>query len=227
MRNRIWTYNALAIVFWLAISAGCAPTSQNIEVASLVTQQNAIVPPQKKKLVAIAGFENRSTYAADRLWDTCSQMLSTRLIEMGYFRVVEWEKMKQLFDWDALSTSILVKSPERRSDARKILLCEYFLTGAVTYFDVNQSSYVSALSKRKVIKTTVRVDLLLQDAQTGEYLSAATGEATERQEFKGGTLGGKTGTWDSSSADMALNNAICEALFKLTTEYDRKTRSGG
>ena len=227
MRNRIWTYNALAIVFWLAISAGCAPTSQNIEVASLVTQQNAIVPPQKKKLVAIAGFENRSTYAADRLWDTCSQMLSTRLIEMGYFRVVEWEKMKQLFDWDALSTSILVKSPERRSDARKILLCEYFLTGAVTYFDVNQSSHVSALSKRKVIKTTVRVDLLLQDAQTGEYLSAATGEATERQEFKGGTLGGETGTWDSSSADMALNNAICEALFKLTTEYDRKTRSGG
>jgi curli biogenesis system outer membrane secretion channel CsgG len=201
MRNRIWAYNALAIVFWLAISAGCAPTSQNIEVASLGTQQNAIVPPKKKKLVAVAGFENRSAYAADRLWDTCSQLLSTRLIETGCFRVVEWEKMKQLFDWDALSTSILVKSPERRSNARKILLCEYFLTGAVTYFDVNQSSHVSALSKRKVIKTTVRVDLLLQDAQTGEYLSAATGEATERQEFKGGMLGGKTGTWDPGSAN--------------------------
>ena len=58
----------------------------------------SVPPPIKRELVAIAGFENKSTYSADKLWDTSSQLLASHLIQMGYFRVVEWEKMKQLFD---------------------------------------------------------------------------------------------------------------------------------
>ena len=129
--------------------------------------------------------------------------------------------MKQLFDWDALSSSSLVKSPAKRNEIRKILLCEYFISGAVTFFDVSQKAQVSALSKNKIIDTTIRVDLLLQDAQTGEYVSASKGEATERQTFEGGILGGSIGSWDPKSADTALNNAIHNALKKLVEAYSR------
>jgi curli biogenesis system outer membrane secretion channel CsgG len=176
---------------------------------------------EMRKLVAIAGFENKSTFGADKLWDTSGQLLTRNLLDMGIFRLVEWERMKQLFDWHELSTNAIVKSPEKRADARKILLTEYFLTGAVTQFDVKQTSEVSALSKRKRYTTSVSVDLQLQDASTGEYLSGATGESTSVQEFSGDITGGQTGSWDPKSADQALNAAIRQALDKLVENYRR------
>ncbi|MDY6953137.1 MAG: CsgG/HfaB family protein, partial [Thermodesulfobacteriota bacterium] len=109
------------------------------------------IPPQKKQLVAVAGFENKSTYSADKLWDTSSSILASYLLRAGYFRVVEWEKMKQLFDWDTLSSASLVKTPENMKKAQRILLCEHFLSGSITCFDVRQHASVSATSKRKVI----------------------------------------------------------------------------
>jgi curli biogenesis system outer membrane secretion channel CsgG len=184
-------------------------------------------PPEVKELVAVAGFENKSTYSADKLWDTSSQILSSSLIRTNYFRVVEWEKMKQLFDWDTLSHASLVKSPENLQRAQRILLCEYFISGSITYFDVSQHASVSAMSKSKVIDTTVRVDLLLQDARTGEYLSTGSGEQTIQQAYEGGLSGGQTGGWSSLSADKALTASINKALLELVTNFARIKKPQG
>jgi curli biogenesis system outer membrane secretion channel CsgG len=124
-----------------------------------------------------------------------------------------------LFDWQALSTNSLVKSPEKRSEARKILLCEYFVSGAVTQYNVALKSEVSAFSKRKTYTTNVRVDLVLQDAATGEYLAAAVGKGDNKQEFSGGAGGGQTGSWDPASGDAALDAAIQDALKTLVKSY--------
>jgi curli biogenesis system outer membrane secretion channel CsgG len=208
----------------LLLCGGCASVAS--EVKSVPAPQIATETPApkvsgKKKLIAIIGFENKSTYSADKLWDTSAQLLFSNLLEIGHFRVVEWERMKQLFDWEELSTSSLVKVPEKRSKASKILLCEYFVNGTVTFFDVSQKAKVSAMSKSKTIETTIRVDLFMQDAQSGEYVAAAKGEAMERQEYEAGMLGGGTGTWDPKSADRALNSAINDAALKLTKAYYR------
>jgi hypothetical protein len=64
-----------------------------------------------RPLIAIVGFENKSTYGADKLWDTSGQLVFSNLMEMGTFRVVEWDKMKRLFEWHDLSTNALVKAP--------------------------------------------------------------------------------------------------------------------
>jgi curli biogenesis system outer membrane secretion channel CsgG len=228
MKNNIQFLKILPPALWcLLLLTACATTERtsnrlSADAPAIIAAQ----PASAKKLVAVAGFENRSTFMADKLWDTCSQLLSTRLIGMGYFRVVEWERMKQLFDWDALSTSSLVKMPEQRTQARQILLCEYFLTGAITFFDVHQTAEVSAFSRSKVLDTTVRVDLLLQDAMTGEYLAASTAEAMETKEYKGGPMGGETGSWDSRSADRALDSAIQKALVTLVTQYENQVAGG-
>jgi len=174
-------------------------------------------PPSKKDLIAVAGFENKSTYSADRLWDTSGKFLSSHLLRTGYFRVVEWEEMKRLFDWDTLSQMDIVKSPEKMQQARRILLCEHFISGAVTRFNVNTYASTSAMSKAKTIDTTVRVDLILQNAQTGEYLASGKGEHTIRQTFGKGQVG----TWNSSSGDDALDMAIGKALFELISTYGR------
>ncbi len=178
-------------------------------------------PPQKRALVAVAGFENKSTYSADKLWDTSSQILASHILRAGYFRVVEWEKMKRLFDWDTLSNASLIKSPENMKKAQRILLCEHFISGSITYFDVRQHASVSATSKMKIIDTTIRVDLLLQDAQSGEYLSSGMGEHTVRQTYAGGLAGGQTGSWDPHAADNSLDMAIGKALLELISTFDR------
>ncbi len=100
------------------------------------------------------------------------------------------------------------------------------MTGAVTFFDVRQTSEVSALSKRKTFETAIRVDLLLQDAATGEYVAASSGEAVEQQAFSGGLAGGQTGTWDPRSADIALDRAIRQALYRLTSSYNNNFARG-
>ncbi len=180
-------------------------------------------PPAKKELVAIAGFENKSTYSADRLWDTSGQFLATHLLRAGYFRVVEWEEMKRLFDWDTLSQADIVKSPENMQKARRILLCEYFISGSISRFNVHTHSQVSSTSKARTIDTTVRVDLLLQNAQTGEYMATGRGEHTVRQTFEGGLSGGQVGSWDSSAGDEALDNAIGKALVSLISTFNGTT----
>lgn len=182
-------------------------------------------PPATRELVAIAGFENKSTYSADRLWDTSGQFLAAHLLRGGYFRVVEWEEMKRLFDWDTLSQADIVKSPENMQKARRILLCEHFISGAVTKFNVHTHSQVSATSRARTIDTTVRVDLLMQNAQTGEYLATGQGEHTIRQTFAGGLSGGQVGSWDSSAGDDALDMAIAKALLELTSTFARTSGS--
>ncbi len=209
----------------LALSACAATPSSQVargnddgssgRIASILS---LTVPPRAvRPLVAIAGFENRSSYASDKLWDTSAQVLSEHLLRMGYFRVVEWERMKRLFDWRELSHLDIVKSPGDLRRAGKILLCKYFISGAVTYFDVSQQSRVSAISKEKIIETSIGVDLLLQDSVTGEYVSSGTGSWTEKQVFSKGRLG----TWDPKAADKALSYAVYQALLRLTEKFDR------
>ena len=222
----LYTFIAAVFIFLLA---GCqahhsksySEPPPKLEQQERVDWSNIPQPPADRELVAIAGFENKSTYSADRLWDTSGQFLASHLLRAAYFRVVEWEEMKRLFDWDTLSQADIIKSPENMQRARRILLCEYFISGAVTRFNVHTHSQVSAMSRARTIDTTVRVDLLLQSAQTGEYLSTGQGEHTIRQTFEGGASGGQVGSWDSSAGDDALDMAIGKALVELISTYNR------
>lgn len=225
--NRQLIYVFFGFIF-IFIFSGCVQTQQPGPSAppppiSMGPAVNwSLVPPStgERNLVAVAGFENKSTYSADRLWDTSSKFLSTHLLRTGYFRVVEWEEMKRLFDWDTLSHVDIVKSPEKMQRARRILLCEDFISGSITRFNISTHAQASAMSKAKTIDTTVRVDLLLQNAQTGEYIATGRGEHTIRQIF----TSGQVGTWNSSSGDDALDMAIEKALFELVSTYSRTRR---
>lgn len=221
--NRKQTRVFFGVIFVFIIS-GCAQTRQPhpsepsppVSMGPAVDWSLISPPSGERKLVAVAGFENRSIYSADRLWDTSSKYLSTHLLRTGYFRVVEWEEMKRLFDWDTLSHVDIVKSPEKMQRARRILLCENFISGSITRFNISTHAQASAMSKAKIIDTTVRVDLLLQNAHTGEYTATGKGEHTIRQIIGSGQVG----SWNSSSGDDALDMAIEKALFELISTYN-------
>jgi curli biogenesis system outer membrane secretion channel CsgG len=208
-----------AALFVLLIHPFNSPSSFRQSQLLCASQNTLPSVPHDKKLVAIAGFENKSTYSADKLWETSAEMLVSELLRLPYFKLVEWAKMKHLFDREALSTSSLISDPTQRTAAQKILLCEYFISGAITRFDVRVSSKTSALSKKKTYETTIRVDLLLQDALSGEYLAPGTGEAKSVQTLKGGVTGGQTGMWDPTEANEALEVAISLAVRELICNF--------
>ena len=167
-----------------------------------------------RKLVAIVGFENKSTFGADKLWDTSGQLVFSNLMEMGTFRVVEWEKIKRQFDWHDLSTNSLVKS-RQDGQAQKILLTS---TSSQRRHALRRAptSEVSAMSK-KMYTTNVRVDRCRTRPRAN---TSAHPTATVNQEFAGDITGGQTGTWDTRSGDDALNQAI-QALKKLIDNYQK------
>lgn len=173
-------------------------------------------PPAKRQLAAVAGFENRSTYSADRLWDTAGRFLTDHLIRAGYFRVVEWEKMKRLFDWDTLIRADIAESPEAVRKAGRVLQCEYFVSGVITRFNVQTHPKIKARVKSGAIDTTVSVELLLQDAITGERLATGRGEHTIRQPFPRG----QTVSWDSGAGEDALDMAAGKALVELISTFN-------
>jgi len=207
----------------LLIGWGCAAAPPQAKF-STPEQPQIKIPEQLKssrsdKLVAIVGMENKSIFKAENLWDLASDLLTTRLVEIGYFRTVNWQRVKNDFDHVSLKTSSLVSTPEQLMNVRDRLSADYFLGGAITFYDVTQTGNVSAISKTKTITTTVRVDLWLQDAQTGEYMSAASGNGKAEQEFRGGLLSGTVGTWDANVANKSLTLAIDDALVKLLAKY--------
>lgn len=215
------------ILFFLIVWGGCTYTPSQVQYSTpkVVTKeipQSLKYRPAEKKLVAFVGMENKSIYAADNLWDIASRLLTTRFVEIGYFSVVDWERMKQNYDTVSLKNASLVSRPTDFVTVRDQLTCDLFLGGTITYYDVSQTAQVSAISKSKTMTTNVRVDLWLQDAQNGEYVSAASGSGRAEQQFAGGLLGGSIGTWDINVANNALHIAIDEALVKMLTMYKER-----
>lgn len=222
--SKVRMYRMFFVSLFVLFLSGCVQTQQPAPAEESIPQitQDPLVdwsrlplPSGNKNLIAVAGFENKSTYSADRLWDTSSQFLSAQLLRTKYFRVVEWDKMKRLFDWDTLSHVDIVKTPDNMQRAQRILLCDHFISGTITRFNVSTYAQASAISKAKFIDTSVRVDLLLQNAQTGEYIAAGRGDHTIRQTYSSRQVG----SWNSTAGDDALDAAIEKALFELISTY--------
>ena len=224
--NRFLITMACMIIMGLGCSTPSPPPVEysNPAPASMQIPDELRNPPSDKRLVAIVGMQNKSIFRSEQLWDMASDILTTRLVEIGYFRVIDWQRMKSQFDSVSLQTASLVSTPGSLVNVRDRLSCDYFLGGAITFYDVAQSGEVSAMSKNKTITTTVRVDLWLQHAQTGEYLSAASGNGQAKQQFSGGLMGGVIGTWDFNIANKALTLAIDDGLIKLLKTYRERER---
>ncbi len=213
----------------LLIAGGCASAPRSVRLSApespAIQIPEELRPPSgEKKLVSVVGVENKSIYRAENLWDVASDLLTTRIVDIGYFRVTDWQKIKNSFDHLSLQNASLVSSPDRFVKVRNELSCDYFLGGSVTFYDVTQTGQVSAISKNKTITTTIRVDLWLQDSQTGEYLSAASGNGRAEQQYSGGLLGGTVGTWDANAANKALTLAIDDGLVRLLKTYQEREK---
>jgi curli biogenesis system outer membrane secretion channel CsgG len=224
----------IILMLFLFFLTGCAPQVVRQSVTILNSQDNVphfVIPEDLMgngdgKVVGIVGVTNTSVFRSDTLWDVASRILTTNLMNMNFFRVRDWERTRSLYGEADLRSSNIATTPDNLRQIRSELDCDLLMGGSVTYYDITEESEISATSKNKKITTSLRVDLWLQDANTGEYVSAASGNGQSMQNYSAGLFGGQQGAWTQNAAHRALEVAMNEALIKVLRQYQSRPALG-
>lgn len=228
MKTKLIVVFLVTAFFWLN---GCA-TGPSLQKEPVISEPAEIPVPREikthqgqDKLVAPVGVVNKSIYKAENLWDVATDIMATKLIETGYFRVVNWDIMKRDFNTAKLESATLVNAPDSLEKVQTQLSCDYYIGGSITYYDVSRNQVAEFSKKEKNITTTVRVDLWIQDSITGEYMAASSATGRVTQTYTGGLTGGSIGSWSFAEANKALAMAVNKGVVNLLTQYHRRSES--
>src|SRR5712692_5635990 len=108
---------------------GCAPsTSVKQKETMTIDQPKGMV--SLKRRVGVVDFENKTTYGANRLGTSASDILITELAKSGKFIVVERDKMDKIMAEQKLGITGAI-DPSTAAKVGKILGLNAIVTGAI------------------------------------------------------------------------------------------------
>src|SRR5229473_1082614 len=84
-------------VFIAILMAGCAPTTSVKQKESMAIDQPKGMAGLKRR-IGVVDFENKTTYGANRLGTSASDILITELAKSGKFIVVERDKLDKIME---------------------------------------------------------------------------------------------------------------------------------
>jgi curli biogenesis system outer membrane secretion channel CsgG len=164
-------------------------------------------PPAGPKLrVAVAKFENKTTYGA-RLGTAASDILVTELARTERFVLIERAELERLLTEQKLGLTGAV-DPATAAQMGKILGAAAMVVGSVSQFGVKTegSDLLITASKRQIAEATV--DARIIDVETARILHAETGTG-EAKTTSGTFLGlGSSASYDEALEGKALRAAI-------------------
>lgn len=184
--------------------------------------------PQLKKRVAVFSFEDKakggySWWGGQSPGDGMADMLTTKLVKSGKYRVIERQAIAKLMEEQNLGQSGRVTAQSAVAIG-KLLGVELAIMGAVTEFGYSKGSTGGrfkgvglGVSKKKA---TVAVDVRFVNTTTGEILSA---ENVRKEKSKGGISisTAEFGFRDRSSFDNSLvGKATREAIDEVMEMID-------
>jgi curli biogenesis system outer membrane secretion channel CsgG len=174
-----------------------------------------------KRRIGVVDFENKTTYGANRLGTSASDILITQLAKSGKFIVVERDKMDKLMAEQKLGMSGAI-DPNTAAQVGKILGLNAIVTGSISQFgeDTEGSEYLITQSKSQVVKCTV--DIRVVDAETGQVLYADSGSGLATK-HTGGVLGlGTRAGYDETLEGDALRAAIVKFTDNIVAQVEKK-----
>jgi curli biogenesis system outer membrane secretion channel CsgG len=174
-----------------------------------------------KRRIGVVDFENKTTYGANRLGTSASDILITELAKSGKFIVVERDKMDKLLAEQKLGMTGAI-DPNTAAKVGKILGLNAIVTGSISQFgeDTEGSEYLITQSKSQVVKCTV--DIRVVDAETGQVLYADSGSGLATK-HTGGVLGlGTRAGYDETLEGDALRAAIVKFTNNIVEQVEKK-----
>lgn len=204
----------------LLLTAGCNPstTIKQKEAMAINTPEGLA---GLKRRIGVVDFENKTTYGANRLGTSASDILITELAKSNRFIVVERDKMGKLMEEQKLGLSGAI-DPRTAAKMGKILGLNAIVTGAISQFgeETEGSEYLITQSKAQVVKCTV--DIRVVDVETGQILYADSGAGLARK-HTGGFLGlGTRAGYDETLEGEALRAAIVKFVNNIVDQVGKK-----
>src|SRR5471032_2655395 len=210
---------ALSLLMTLTM-AGCSPSTSVKQKESMTINAPKGMVALKRR-IGVVDFENKTTYGANRLGTSASDILITELAKSGKFIVVERDKMDKLMEEQKLGLSGAI-DPNTAAKMGKILGLNAIVTGAISQFgeQTEGSEYLITQSKSQVVKCTV--DIRVVDAETGQVLYADSGSGLSKK-HTGGVLGlGTRAGYDETLEGDALRAAIVKFTNNIITQVEKK-----
>ena len=178
-----------------------------------------------KLRVGIVDFVNKTSYGADRLGTSASDILTTELFKTGAFILVERAQLRQVLGEQALGQTGAV-NPETAAQAGKVLGLNALVTGSISEFGVSTGGSDYGVYKEKVQKAKCAVDVRVVDASTGQLLFADSGKG-EYERKAAEVLGfGQRAGYDETLGAQALRSAITKFMDNLVQKLQSVEWSG-
>jgi curli biogenesis system outer membrane secretion channel CsgG len=167
----------------VGLMTGCNP-STTVKQKEAMTINSPQGLAGLKRRIGVVDFQNKTTYGANRLGTSASDILITELAKTGKFIVVERDKLGKLMEEQKLGLSGAIDS-NTAAKMGKILGLNAIVTGAISQFgeQTEGSEYLITQSKSQVVKCTV--DIRVVDVETGQVLYADSGAGLARKHTGG------------------------------------------
>src|SRR5882672_7129956 len=200
--------------------AGCNPSTTVKQKEAMTIDNNKAMAGLKRR-IGVVDFVNKTTYGANRLGTSASDILITELAKSNRFIVVERDKLDKLMEEQKLGMSGAI-DPNTAAKMGKILGLNAIVTGAISQFgeETEGSEYLITQSKSQVVKCTV--DIRVVDVETGQILYADSGSGLARK-HTGGILGlGTRAGYDETLEGEALRAAIVKFVNNIVDQVEKK-----
>ena len=212
--------SSVSVLLASLIATGCSP-STSVKQKQAMTIDNDKKMVGLKRRIGVVDFENKTTYGANRLGTSASDILITELAKSGKFIVVERDKMGKLMEEQKLGMSGAI-DPNTAAKMGKILGLNAIVTGAISQFGetTDGSQYLITQSKRQQVKATV--DIRVVDVETGQILYADSGAGLATKST-GGVFGlGTQAGYDETLEGEALRAAIVKFVNNIVDQVGKK-----
>src|SRR6267142_1704389 len=204
----------------ILLIAGCNP-STTVKQKEAMTIDTPEAMAGLKRRIGVVDFVNKTTYGANRLGTSASDILITELAKSNRFIVVERDKLEHLMAEQKRGMRGAI-DPSTAAKVGKILGLNAIVTGAISQFgeETEGSEYLITQSKSQVVKCTV--DIRVVDVETGQVLYADSGAGLARK-HSGGVLGlGTRASYDETLEGEALRAAIVKFVNNIIDQVAKK-----
>lgn len=166
--------------------------------------------------VAVMDFDNKTGYGGWRLGQGASDMLSTEMVKIGKFRMMERDRIAAIVKEQRLGTSGLV-NPSTAAQVGKVIGVEYIITGAVTEYGESRGGGGGMGVSVGTRGYSAAVDIRLVDTTTGEIVFAdSASHSLSSVSVRVFGIGGGEG-FDEKKATEALREAIKALSVKIAS----------
>src|SRR5262245_35292994 len=114
------------------LMSGCSPSTKVKQKEAMTIDKNDALAGFKRR-IGVVDFLNKTTYGANRLGTSASDVLITELAKSNRFIVVERDKLDKLMEEQKLALSGAI-DPNTAAKMGKILGLNAIVTGAISQF---------------------------------------------------------------------------------------------